>query len=77
MESTKAGSFNLRLQALRKYFVHVEDAISSPDYELKVITVPSKFRNAVELSAYLNKNQKLSKEQEMLLFPKERVLLGR
>jgi hypothetical protein len=41
MESTKAGEFQFKI-ALRKYFVpRGGNAISSPDYELKVITVPS------------------------------------
>jgi hypothetical protein len=47
------------------------NAISSPDYELKVITVPSiaNFEMQLNFPAYLNKKiRELSKEQEMLLF---------
>jgi hypothetical protein len=47
MESTK-GRVNLR-QSSENILFHEGNAISSPDYELKVITVPyCKFRNAVE-----------------------------
>jgi hypothetical protein len=57
MESTKAESFNLRCETFRKYFVpRGGNAISSPDYELKVITVPiANFEMQLNFPAYLNK----------------------
>jgi hypothetical protein len=46
MESTKGRVLR---QSSENILFHEGNAISSPDYELKVITVPyCKFRNAVE-----------------------------
>jgi hypothetical protein len=42
MESTKAGEFQFKMaKPSENILFHVENSISSPDYELKVITVPS------------------------------------
>ncbi|MFV8441333.1 hypothetical protein [Flavobacterium sp. LB2P44] len=59
MESTKAGEFQFKLaKPLENILFHVEgNAITSPDYELKVITVPSiaNFEMQLNFPLYLNK----------------------
>ncbi|MGO4905308.1 hypothetical protein [Flavobacterium sp. W20_MBD1_R3] len=59
MESTKAGEFQFKMaKPSENILFHVEgNAISSPDYELKVITVPSiaNFEMQLNFPSYLNK----------------------
>ena len=59
MESTKAGEFQFKIsKPSENILFHVEgNAISSPDYELKVITVPSiaNFEMQLNFPSYLNK----------------------
>jgi hypothetical protein len=59
MESSKAGEFQFKMaKPSENILFHVEgNAISSPDYELKVITVPSiaNFEMQLNFPSYLNK----------------------
>ena len=59
MESTKPGEFQFKMaKPSENILFHVEgNAISSPDYELKVITVPSiaNFEMQLNFPSYLNK----------------------
>ena len=59
MESVKAGEFQFKIaKPSGNIFFHVEgNGISSPDYELKVITVPSiaNFEMQLNFPSYLNK----------------------
>lgn len=59
MESTKAGEFQFKiLKPFEAVLFHVEgNAVSSSDYELKVITVPSiaNFEMLLNFPSYLNK----------------------
>ena len=65
MESTKAGEFQFKMaKPSENILFHVEgNAISSPDYELKVITVPSiaNFEMQLNFPAYLNKKSEVIK----------------
>ncbi|MFV8351853.1 hypothetical protein [Flavobacterium sp. XS2P14] len=65
MESTKAGEFQFKMaKPSGNILFHVEgNAISSPDYELKVITVPSiaNFEMQLYFPAYLNKKSEVIK----------------
>ncbi len=65
MESTKAGEFQFKMaKPVENIMFHVEgNAISSPDYELKVITVPSiaNFEMQLNFPPYLNKKQEIIK----------------
>ena len=76
METTKAGEFQYTIEKpLSNVLFHVEaNAVSSNDYELNVVTVPSiaNFEMRLSFPSYL-KNLRLSKAMVMLLFPKEHV----
>ncbi|TDD78184.1 DUF4175 family protein [Flavobacterium caseinilyticum] len=65
MESTKAGEFQFKMaKPSENILFHVEgNAISSPDYELKVITVPSiaNFEMQLNFPFYLNKKSETIK----------------
>ena len=65
MESTKAGEFQFKMaKPSENILFHVEgNAISSPDYELKVITVPSiaNFEMQLNFPYYLNKQPEVIK----------------
>ena len=65
MESTKAGEFHFKMvKPSENILFHVEgNAISSPDYELKVITVPSiaNFEMHLNFPSYLNKKSETIK----------------
>ncbi|RYJ53279.1 hypothetical protein DR871_004305 [Flavobacterium petrolei] len=65
MESTKAGEFQFKMaKPSENILFHVEgNAISSPDYELKVITVPSiaNFEMQLNYPSYLNKKSETIK----------------
>lgn len=65
MESTKAGEFYFKMvKPSKNILFHVEgNAISSPDYELKVIAVPSiaNFEMHLNFPSYLNKKSETIK----------------
>ncbi|WP_114753906.1 hypothetical protein [Flavobacterium glaciei] len=65
MESSKAGEFQFKIaKPSENILFHVEgNAISSPDYELKVITVPSiaNFEMQLSFPSYLNKKPEVIK----------------
>lgn len=65
MESSKAGEFQFKMaKPSENILFHVEgNAISSPDYELKVITVPSiaNFEMQLNFPSYLNKKSETIK----------------
>ncbi|MBC7749320.1 MAG: hypothetical protein H7Z76_12225, partial [Methylotenera sp.] len=65
MESTKSGEFQFKMaKPSENILFHVEgNAISSPDYELKVITVPSiaNFEMQLNFPSYLNIKQETIK----------------
>ena len=65
MESSKAGEFQFKMaKPLKNIWFHVEgNAISSLDYELKVITVPSitTFEMKLNFPSYLNKKSETIK----------------
>ena len=65
MESSKAGEFEFKIaKPSTNVLFHVEgNAISSPDYELKVVTVPliANFEMLLHFPSYLNKKQEIIK----------------
>jgi len=65
MESTKAGEFQYKIEKpILNVSFHVEaNAVSSPDYELNVVTVPSiaNFEMQLNFPFYLNKKPELIK----------------
>ncbi|KAB1157151.1 hypothetical protein [Flavobacterium luteum] len=65
MESTKAGEFRFKVEKpISNIAFHIEaNAISSPEYELNVITVPSiaNFEMQLNFPSYLNKKAEIIK----------------
>ncbi|OAB28676.1 hypothetical protein FBFR_07180 [Flavobacterium fryxellicola] len=65
MESSKAGEFQFKMvKPAANFLFHVEgNAITSPEYELKVITVPTiaNFEMQLNFPSYLNKKQETIK----------------
>ncbi len=65
MESSKAGEFQFKItKPSENILFHVEgNAISSPDYELKVVTVPliANFEMQLNFPSYLNKKPEIIK----------------
>ena len=73
MESVKAGEFQFKIaKPSGNIFFHVEgNTISSPDYELKVITVPSiaNFEMQLNFPSYLNKKPETIKGTGNAIIP--------
>lgn len=73
MESTKAGEFQFKMaKPSQNILFHVEgNAISSSDYELKVITVPSiaNFEMQFNFPSYLNKKSEIIKGTGNAIIP--------
>ena len=73
METTKAGEFQYRIEKpLSNVLFHVEaNAVSSSDYELNVVTVPSiaNFEMVLNFPSYLKKKQEIIKGNGNAILP--------
>ena len=73
METTKAGEFQYRIEkSTSNILFHVEaNAVSSPDYELNVLTVPSiaNFEMVLNFPSYLKKKQEIIKGNGNAILP--------
>lgn len=73
MESTTVGEFQFKItKPIANVLFHVEgNAVSSPEFELKVITVPSiaNFEMKLEFPAYLNKKTEFIKGAGNAILP--------
>ncbi len=73
MESTKAGEFQYRIEKpSSNVLFHVEaNAVSSSDYELNVVTVPSiaNFEMVLNFPSYLKKSQEIIKGNGNAILP--------
>ena len=73
MESTKPGEFQFKIEKpISNIAFHVEaNAVSSPEYELKVVTVPSisNFEMVLNFPSYLNKKAEIIKGTGNAIIP--------
>lgn len=73
METTKAGEFQYKMEKpISNVLFHVEaNAVSSPDYELNVITVPSiaNFEMQLNFPSYLNRKPEIIKGNGNAIIP--------